>query len=146
MPFAVDRARECGLGSFDYGDVVVIGDTPSDVACAVAVGAQPVAVATGNYTIDQLRATGAPIVLDDLSDVEGFLRMLELRRQQLAVGSATPARGLRDSGPEIRAARGSGLGSVGSGLSDRRTVGWRRVAEAPGSRTQPARNAGGDRF
>jgi phosphoglycolate phosphatase len=78
VPFAVDRARECGLGTFDYADVVVIGDTPNDVACAVAVGALPVAVATGNYTLDQLRATGAPFVLEDLSDTEGFLRMLEL--------------------------------------------------------------------
>ena len=76
VPFAVDRARECGLGSFDYGDVVVIGDTPHDVACAVAVGATPVAVATGNFTVDQLRATGAPIVLEDLSDTDGFLKIM----------------------------------------------------------------------
>jgi phosphoglycolate phosphatase-like HAD superfamily hydrolase len=76
VPFAVDRARECGLGGFDYADVVVIGDTPNDVACAVAVGARPVAVATGNYRLDQLRATGAPVVLKDLSDVEGFVRLL----------------------------------------------------------------------
>ena len=76
VPFAVDRARECGLGSFDYGEVVVIGDTPHDVACAVVVGAMPVAVATGNFTVDQLRATGAPIVLEDLSDTEGFMRLM----------------------------------------------------------------------
>ena len=76
VPFAVDRARACGLGSFDYEDVMVIGDTPNDVACAVAVGARPVAVATGNYTLDQLRATGAPTVLEDLSDVTGFLRLI----------------------------------------------------------------------
>jgi phosphoglycolate phosphatase len=76
VPFAVDRAREYGLGSFDYGDVVVIGDTPHDVACAVAVGAMPVAVATGNFTVDQLRATGAPIVLEDLSDTDGFMRIM----------------------------------------------------------------------
>ena len=77
VPFAVDRARECGLGSFDYGEVVVIGDTPHDVACAVAVGAMPVAVATGNFTVDQLRATGALIVLEDLSDTAAFLTLLE---------------------------------------------------------------------
>jgi phosphoglycolate phosphatase-like HAD superfamily hydrolase len=77
VPFAVDRARARGLGWFDYGDVVVIGDTPHDVACAVAVGAQPVAVATGGFTAEQLRATGAPVVLEDLSDTEGFLAWLE---------------------------------------------------------------------
>ena len=77
VPFAVERARVCGLGSFDYADVVVIGDTPNDVACAVAVGALPVAVATGTFTVDQLRATGAPIVLKDLSDTAAFLALLE---------------------------------------------------------------------
>ena len=95
VPFAVDRAKACGLGEFAFGDVIVIGDTPSDVACARAVGAVPVAVATGTYSLDALRNTGAPIVLEDLSDTEGFLMIL---------------------------------------------------AEAPGSRTQPARNAGSDRF
>jgi phosphoglycolate phosphatase len=79
VPFAVERARECGLGSFEYADVVVIGDTPHDVACAAAVGALPVAVATGNFTIEQLRATGAPIVLEDLSDTAGFLTMMASR-------------------------------------------------------------------
>jgi len=77
VPFAVDRARECGFGSFDYADVVVIGDTPHDVACANAVGALPVAVATGGFSVDQLRATGAPIVLEDLSDTAAFLALLE---------------------------------------------------------------------
>jgi phosphoglycolate phosphatase len=77
VPFAVDRARTCGLGDFDYADVLVIGDTPSDVACANAVGAVPVAVATGTYSVDALRSTGAPFVLEDLSDTEGFMRMIE---------------------------------------------------------------------
>ena len=39
--------------------VIVIGDTPHDVACARAVGAIPVAVATGGFSVDELRATGA---------------------------------------------------------------------------------------
>ena len=77
VPFAVDRARQCGFGTFDYADVVVIGDTPHDVACADAVGALPVAVATGNYSVDALRATGAPIVLQDLSDTDGFIRLID---------------------------------------------------------------------
>ena len=109
VPFAVDRARVYGLGSFDYADVVVIGDTPHDVACAVAVGAQPVAVATGGFTVEQLRATGAPIVLKDLSDTAGFLTLLE----------TGPRESQRQEG---------------------------EMAEAPGSRTQPTRTAGGDRF
>jgi phosphoglycolate phosphatase len=76
VPFAVDRARQCGLGDFDYADVIVIGDTPSDVACARAVGAVPVAVATGTFGVEALRDTGAPIVLEDLSDVDAFVKMI----------------------------------------------------------------------
>jgi phosphoglycolate phosphatase len=77
VPFAVDRARDCGLGHFEYGDVVVIGDTPSDVACARAVGAVPVAVATGTYSVEALRQTGAPVVLENLSDTQSFVKMIE---------------------------------------------------------------------
>ena len=77
VPFALERARGCGLGDVAYGDVFVVGDTPHDVACARAVGAVPIAVATGGFTVDQLRATGAPVVLEDLSDTEGFLRLLD---------------------------------------------------------------------
>ena len=36
----------------------------------------PIAVATGTYSVDALRATGAPIVLEDLSDTDGFVRMI----------------------------------------------------------------------
>jgi phosphoglycolate phosphatase len=77
VPFAVERARVCGAGHMPYEDVLVIGDTPHDVACADAVGAVAIAVATGHYTVQQLRETGAPVVLEDLSDTEGFLQIVE---------------------------------------------------------------------
>ena len=77
VPFAVERARGCGAGDVPYEQVLVVGDTPHDVACADAVGAVPVAVATGNYSVQQLRETGAQIVLEDLSDTEGFLQLVE---------------------------------------------------------------------
>jgi phosphoglycolate phosphatase len=77
VPFAVERARDCGFDDIPYEDVFVIGDTPHDVACANAVGAVPIAVATGGYSLDQLRATGAPIVLQDLSDTASFLRLID---------------------------------------------------------------------
>jgi phosphoglycolate phosphatase len=76
VPFALERARSCGLNGVAYGDVFVIGDTPHDVACANAVGASPIAVATGSYTIDQLRETGAPVVLENLSDTEAVVRLI----------------------------------------------------------------------
>jgi phosphoglycolate phosphatase len=76
VPFALERARVSGLGDVAYGDVFVVGDTPHDVACARAVGAVPIAVATGGFTLDQLRQTDAAVVLENLSDTEAFLRLI----------------------------------------------------------------------
>ena len=47
--------------------VVVIGDTPHDVAAAQAIGAHCVAVSTGGYDALALEAAGATVVVSDLS-------------------------------------------------------------------------------
>ena len=56
----------------DFGGeaTVLVGDTPLDVAAALATGARAVAVATGSYTEAELAASGAHAVLPDLSDTE----------------------------------------------------------------------------
>ena len=77
VPVAFERLRACGVTEFQPEEVLVVGDTPHDVSCARAVGAVPVAVATGTFTADQLRATGAPVVFEDLSDTEAFMRLLD---------------------------------------------------------------------
>jgi len=77
VPFAVERARRCGLPEIAAGKVFVVGDTPHDIACARAAGATPVGVATGGFTVDQLAATGADIVFKDLGDREAFLQLLD---------------------------------------------------------------------
>ena len=48
--------------------VVVIGDTPKDVAAAEAIGAEAVGVGTGNFRPDALVACGARCAFEDLSD------------------------------------------------------------------------------
>ena len=59
-------------------DVVIVGDTPLDVAVAVAAGARSLAVATGSYDVNSLRASGADVVMEDLTDVEAVLEGLGL--------------------------------------------------------------------
>jgi phosphoglycolate phosphatase-like HAD superfamily hydrolase len=76
VPIAVARAREHGIDGVGPRDVLVVGDTPNDVDCARVAGATPIAVATGSYSTDQLRAAGADIVFDDLSDTAAFLKLL----------------------------------------------------------------------
>jgi phosphoglycolate phosphatase-like HAD superfamily hydrolase len=76
VPFALRRAADCGLTPVSSEHVFVVGDTPLDVACAHAVGAKSVAVATGSFTAEQLRDSGAHEVFRDLSDMGAFLALL----------------------------------------------------------------------
>jgi phosphoglycolate phosphatase-like HAD superfamily hydrolase len=68
-PIAAKRA-EPWFGRIPGGtEVVIIGDTPADVACAASIGARTVAVATGGYSEAELADAGADAVLPDLSDL-----------------------------------------------------------------------------
>ena len=77
MPIAMDRARARGLAPIEAGNVLVVGDTPADIECAAVVGATAVAVATGGYDAETLRAAGASVVFENLTDTERFLGLLE---------------------------------------------------------------------
>lgn len=48
--------------------VVVLGDTPRDVHAAASIGAQCIGIATGTYSVEQLRAAGADFVFPDFSE------------------------------------------------------------------------------
>lgn len=52
----------------------VIGDTPWDVRCAKAIGARSLAVATGIYSVEELREDQPDLALADLSDPAPFWR------------------------------------------------------------------------
>ncbi len=69
---AVERASSSGLLS-DGDEVVVIGDTPQDIACARSVGGRALAVGTGRHTVDELRSAGADLAVQDLSDIGAVL-------------------------------------------------------------------------
>jgi len=49
-------------------DVLVIGDTPHDVTSALDNGVIAVGVATGTYSVDDLRESGAQLAFVDFSD------------------------------------------------------------------------------
>ena len=76
---ALDRVAVCGWPQAAPADTVIIGDTPLDVAVAVTGGARSIAVATGSHTTDELQASGADVVFQDLSDLEAVLAVLERR-------------------------------------------------------------------
>jgi phosphoglycolate phosphatase-like HAD superfamily hydrolase len=72
----VERVVACGGPQFSPAQAVVIGDTPLDVAGAVFSGARSVAVATGSHSVEELRESGADVVLQDLGDTAQVLRVI----------------------------------------------------------------------
>ncbi len=54
----------------------VIGDTPADVKCGRAIGAKVVAVGTGLYSMEDLKAAEADYLFEDFSDPQVFLSLL----------------------------------------------------------------------
>ncbi len=76
-PVAVQRMEEKIGKRFSPEDVVVIGDTPKDIACAHAMGARCLAVATGQFDSASLSAGGAWLTLADLGDTDGVMAALD---------------------------------------------------------------------
>jgi phosphoglycolate phosphatase len=81
VPLALERARAFGFRFDTPRDVLVVGDTPLDVACAHSAGAVAVAVATGSVDETKLLEAGADIVFRDLSDTARFLALLDGNRE-----------------------------------------------------------------
>jgi phosphoglycolate phosphatase-like HAD superfamily hydrolase len=69
------RSRAAAAAGADFGGeaTVLVGDTPLDVAAALATGARAVDVATGSYSEADLDAAGAHAVLPDLTDTPRVL-------------------------------------------------------------------------
>jgi phosphoglycolate phosphatase len=72
-PIAARRAAELFGREPSGHEVVIIGDTPADVACGECINARTVAVATGGYTSAELHACGPYAVFEDLSDTDRVL-------------------------------------------------------------------------
>jgi phosphoglycolate phosphatase len=72
-PVAVERARQQLGVAFTRRDIVIIGDTPSDVTCGQALGVRAIGVTTGSYGAADLRDAGADRVFADFSDTAAVL-------------------------------------------------------------------------
>jgi phosphoglycolate phosphatase-like HAD superfamily hydrolase len=78
VPIAVGRAEEhfgrpIGLGRH----VVVIGDTPKDVECALAHEATAVGVAASRYSVRDLESAGAHLALPSLENPAALLEAVD---------------------------------------------------------------------
>jgi phosphoglycolate phosphatase len=65
---AIERAGAIVGRQLDPASVYAVGDTPHDVEAARSVGAVAIGIASGHYSIDELREAGAEIVLRSLEE------------------------------------------------------------------------------
>ena len=73
---ATRRARQKTGIDFAGKEIVIIGDTPFDIACGEHLGVRTIAVATGYHPVDELAACGPDHVFADLSDVDAAWRAI----------------------------------------------------------------------
>jgi phosphoglycolate phosphatase-like HAD superfamily hydrolase len=66
---ARDRARKLLSVDLAGDQILVIGDTPRDIACAKAIGARSLAVATGVYSVAELREHAPTYAVDTLEQL-----------------------------------------------------------------------------
>jgi phosphoglycolate phosphatase-like HAD superfamily hydrolase len=74
--FARARALERHGVEFPPEHIYIIGDTPRDIECGMAIGAKTVAIATGKYSREELSECIPDFLFDDLSDTEAVMRAL----------------------------------------------------------------------
>lgn len=67
-PVAMTRVQAITGRSYSANEIIVIGDTPKDIACAHAIGARCLAVGTGHFAAEALRIHQPWLCLDNLAD------------------------------------------------------------------------------
>ena len=73
---ALEKAERIAGRPVRGEETTVIGDTPRDVACARAIGARAVIVATGLVSRDELTRSRPDILLESFEDVEETLQAI----------------------------------------------------------------------
>ncbi len=76
LPIAIKRFSEFGI-DVPPKRCVVIGDTPRDVQCSKVHGAYCIAVATGTYSKQSLKSTGADLVVETLSEINNCVGFID---------------------------------------------------------------------
>jgi phosphoglycolate phosphatase-like HAD superfamily hydrolase len=73
---AIQRAEDRFGRRFEGKAVVIIGDTPFDVACGAHLGVRTIAVATGTYSEEELRVCGPDHLFASLQDTDAVWRAI----------------------------------------------------------------------
>jgi len=73
---ATGRARELTGVDYEGKEIVIIGDTPFDIACGEHLGVRTIAVATGSHPAEELAACNPDYLFGDLSDVDAVWKAI----------------------------------------------------------------------
>lgn len=77
LPAIAQRRASEKLGmDIEGGRMVVIGDTPADIACGRSLGAKAIGVASGHYTVEQLREHDPYAVFPSLANTPQLLESI----------------------------------------------------------------------
>lgn len=76
VPIAYKNLIHATHGNYQLTDMVIIGDTPRDIACAHANGIQAFCVATGTYSEEELKKADADVVIPTLEDQNKVINFL----------------------------------------------------------------------
>jgi phosphoglycolate phosphatase-like HAD superfamily hydrolase len=75
-PVAVEKAHQRTGRRFAGKEIVIIGDTPADITCGQPLGVRTLAVATGPYPREALRAWEPDFLFEDLADADAVLEAI----------------------------------------------------------------------
>ena len=70
------RAEKHFKRKFKSEEVFVIGDTPRDIECAKVSGVKAIGVATGRWSMTELKKAGADFVFKNLKDKKKILKII----------------------------------------------------------------------
>lgn len=77
LPAVAQRRASENLGlEIVGGRMVVIGDTPADIACGRSLGAKSIGVASGHYTVEQLKEHDPYAVFASLKNTQQVLEAI----------------------------------------------------------------------
>lgn len=77
LPAVAQRRASENLGlEIVGGRMVVIGDTPADIACGRSLGAKAIGVASGHYTVEQLKEHDPYAVFASLKNTQQVLEAI----------------------------------------------------------------------
>ena len=74
---ALAQAKKLAGQTVDPANVIIIGDTPRDIACAKETGCLVLAVATGKYSIEELSQYHPDRLVPDFSDPKPLYDLIQ---------------------------------------------------------------------